>query len=653
MARFGIWEADFPNATITISEGLTAIMELSGDRRRLTTAEFDALIHPEDLPALRAEVHLPEMHGRTIQNEFRLMLPSGAVRWMRSQWCFERSDGPPTRATGAMIDITAEKRMLAQSQEARATAEAAARAARQAERLEQDRKTILELVAKDRPLDLIATAMAHAVSSYLPGSLCSIQIELTETSHISRVFPIPGARLAKALDHVPIGSIRETLSSEPIATLSNSPEWLLFIENSGDSPFQHYRAVPIFRNTRLAGTIVSFLTENRPASRAEEQLLESWGQFASLAVERRGLYEQLSFRAQYDSLTTLLNRASLYDRLDAEIRRSHAENRAVAVVYVDLDRFKEINDRYGHGAGDTVLQHVSRRILDSVGPADTAARIGGDEFVVILPGVSDRLEASRSADRVVDAIERESSVNGHEVCVGASFGISIYPDDGAHTDALLKMADEDMYRAKLKTPVGPDQTGQHAVETDPRDESFFRASQGVAAGSRYVRLEQGLDGRFREHRVSTSRKGVRILAPGGYTADRLNEIGQSALSLAVSSAFEMQIDKAGNTTHFQIHVDPGGLFPRRSGETQTRTLLLSFVYFNEGRPQIATEAVSVNVNPTSSRFRRGKKWISDHVDQTIPGVTSKVWIVVQDTATGVTGSLSIPIASQSGGHLPR
>jgi diguanylate cyclase (GGDEF)-like protein len=198
------------------------------------------------------------------------------------------------------------------------------------------------------------------------------------------------------------------------------------------------------------GMIISFFEENRPASLAEEQLLESWGQFASLAVERRGLYDQLSFRAQYDSLTTLLNRASLYDRLDAQIGTAHPKDSALSVVYFDLDRFKEINDRFGHAAGDRVLQEVSHRIIESVRHTDFAARIGGDELVVILPGVSDRKEASRVANLLVNAIEQPILFNGLELGVGASFGISIYPDDGAHTDALLKMADEDMYRAKLR-----------------------------------------------------------------------------------------------------------------------------------------------------------------------------------------------------------
>ena len=426
------------------------MMERPGHKRELTVEEFNAMIHPEDLGALRAAANPANAHGETILNEFRLLLPSGSVRWMRSHWRFDTGDGPPTRSTGAMIDITEEKAMLVESQQARAAAEDSARMARQAEKLEQDRKTILELVAKDRPLDQIVTTMAHAVASHLPGSLCSIRIELTDASHIS-VYPQFPQRLANSLDRLAIASIHKTLSSNPIATLSSDPAWRQFIDSRGDLPSLHYRAVPILRDARLAGMIVSFFAQSRPDCLAEEQSLESWGQFASLAVERRGLYEQLSFRAQYDSLTALLNRASLYERLDAQIGKIGTNgHNSLAVVYLDLDRFKEINDRYGHAAGDKVLQHVSQRIIESVRHTDFAARIGGDEFVVILPGVSDRKEASRVAELVVNAISQPSSFNGRELRVGASFGISVYPDDGAHTDALLKMADEDMYRAKLR-----------------------------------------------------------------------------------------------------------------------------------------------------------------------------------------------------------
>ena len=205
VARFGIWETDFEKAVITISEGMTVMLELPPDQRQMTKAEFDALVHPDDLTALQAASDPENTPDGVCQNEFRLVLPSGGVRWMRSQWNLDSGTGTAgdnaghRRAIGAMIDITEEMNMLVQSQEAGAAAEASARAARQAESLEQDRKTILELVAKDKPLDEIVATMARAVASHLPDSLCSIRIEWNDASRIS-VYPGFPEALACALE---------------------------------------------------------------------------------------------------------------------------------------------------------------------------------------------------------------------------------------------------------------------------------------------------------------------------------------------------------------------------------------------------------------------------------------------------------------------
>jgi diguanylate cyclase (GGDEF)-like protein len=407
------------------------------------------MVHPEDRKGLQDTVDPANARAGTIQDEFRLVLPSGAVHWMRSRWCFEPNESPPTRASGAMIDITKEREEVVQAEQELERAEAATRVANKAEKLEQDRNKILELVANDQPIDAIIAAMADAVASHLPGSLCSIRIEASDDSHIS-IHPGFPENLAAALEQIGIMSINPTLTSASIDKLSNEAGWLRFIRSSGKLAYTHYRAVPVMRSSRLTGMIVSLFTEDRPDGRTEQTLLESWGRFASLAVERRGLYEQLSFRAQYDSLTALLNRAALYDRVDSWIRSNSAARSPMAVVYLDLDGFKQINDTYGHGAGDKVLQHVSAHILESVRRTDVVARLGGDEFVIVLPGVGELTEARRIADLVAIAIARPLAYGGRELQIGVSFGISVYPADGDNTDALLRVADEDMYRAKLE-----------------------------------------------------------------------------------------------------------------------------------------------------------------------------------------------------------
>jgi diguanylate cyclase (GGDEF)-like protein len=453
VARFGIWESNFQKDIMTLSAGLALMMERPVSQFQLTRSEFYAMVHPEDRKGLLDTVDPANARTGTIQDEFRLVLPSGAIHWMRSRWCFEPDESPPTRASGAMIDITKEREEAVQAELELARAEAATRVAHKAEKLEQDRKEILELVANDQPLDGIIAVMADAVASHLPGSLCSIRIEASDDSHIS-IYPDFPENLASALEQIGITSINPTLASAPIDKLSDDARWLRFIQSSGQSsgqsPYRRYRAVPVMRSSRLTGMIISLFKEDRADGHTEQNLLESWGRIACLAVERRGLYEQLSFRAQYDSLTALLNRAALYDRVDSWIRANSAMRNPMAVVYLDLNGFKQINDTHGHGAGDKVLQHVSAHILESVRKTDVVARIGGDEFVIVLPGVSELTEARRIADLVAAAIARPLAYGGRELRIGASFGISVYPIDGDNTDALLKIADEDMYRAKLE-----------------------------------------------------------------------------------------------------------------------------------------------------------------------------------------------------------
>lgn len=456
VAQFGIWEADLSKDSIEVSEVLAAMIGRNGTSVRLTAEEGLSIVHSEDVGSLRAVV-AAAVHGETTQHEFRLILPDGSVKWMRSLWRF---DQPPDsagkrsgRALGALMDITREKSILARLENACQAAEASAAAARDAGRLEQDRKTILELVAKDQPLDHILLVLASAVARHLPGSYCSIQLELPDAPRIA-VSPRLPERIAATLASLPVAGYHETLLPRTVTRLSGDPLWQALVEDRKNGMPPKYRAVPILRNGRSAGMIISLFEDSCcdcPESHLDkDNVLDSWGQFASLAVERRGLYEQLSYRAQYDSLTSLLNRSSLYERLDAEIRKSSRESGSMAVLYLDLDRFKEINDRQGHSAGDAVLQNVARQILRCVRRTDMAARIGGDEFVVILPGVGDRTEASRIGDLIVNSIVESSLFHLRISSTGASYGISIFPGDGKETDTQLTRADEDMYRVKLQ-----------------------------------------------------------------------------------------------------------------------------------------------------------------------------------------------------------
>jgi diguanylate cyclase (GGDEF)-like protein len=162
---------------------------------------------------------------------------------------------------------------------------------------------------------------------------------------------------------------------------------------------------------------------------------------------RRQTEEKLKIVATHDPLTALPNRTLLHERLSHALAKAQRHGRRLAVLLVDLDRFKHVNDTLGHEAGDTLLQAASRRFYDCLRETDTMARQGGDEFVVLMDELSDREPITRVSQRILDAMAEPFVIEGQEIHVTASVGISVYPDDGR---TLLRNADIALYRAKEK-----------------------------------------------------------------------------------------------------------------------------------------------------------------------------------------------------------
>src|SRR3569833_3951613 len=154
------------------------------------------------------------------------------------------------------------------------------------------------------------------------------------------------------------------------------------------------------------------------------------------------------WQAYHDSLTRLPNRALFEDRLGQLLAMSRRQNSRVAVLFIDLDRFKHINDTLGLGAGDRLLKVVADRLTTCLRAEDTIARMGGDEFTILLPGIEHPEDAAKVAQKLLDAIAVPIQIDDQELFVGGSIGISLFPEDGQDTQALLKHADVAMYRAK-------------------------------------------------------------------------------------------------------------------------------------------------------------------------------------------------------------
>ncbi len=162
----------------------------------------------------------------------------------------------------------------------------------------------------------------------------------------------------------------------------------------------------------------------------------------------REKFEQLDHQAHHDALTNLSNRFLLHDRLRQAITMAKRHVEKTAVLFVDVDHFKEINDRLGHEIGDRLLQSVAGRLSDSVRECDTVSRIGGDEFIVLLTEVATATDAAVSADRILVSIGAVHQIDAHELHVTASIGIALYPDDGDSAEALVSRADAAMYKVK-------------------------------------------------------------------------------------------------------------------------------------------------------------------------------------------------------------
>ncbi len=189
---------------------------------------------------------------------------------------------------------------------------------------------------------------------------------------------------------------------------------------------------------------------------AQEYLVKGWAGSRSemlvrairYAIERKKTEDRIQRMSRYDILTNVANRSFLYDRLEMALARARRYNRILALLLLDLDHFKNINDTLGHTFGDRILKRVAERLTGCLRASDTVARLGGDEFAVLLPEIEQVVDVSRVADKIMAALREPVMLDEQELFVSASIGSSIYPDDGEDAETLLKNADSAVQRAK-------------------------------------------------------------------------------------------------------------------------------------------------------------------------------------------------------------
>lgn len=186
---------------------------------------------------------------------------------------------------------------------------------------------------------------------------------------------------------------------------------------------------------------------------ASISFLQSVANVLATAINRKNAEERLTYLAQFDPLTGLPNRSLFLDRLGQAMEQAQRSHGRIGVVFADLDRFKIVNDTMGHSTGDRLLVQVAQRLQQCVRSGDTVARLGGDEFAFILSSLAQAEDATLVAEKVIAALSQSFELEGQEIYISASLGISIYPGDGTDADGLLRNADTAMFQAKEQGPA--------------------------------------------------------------------------------------------------------------------------------------------------------------------------------------------------------
>ncbi len=197
----------------------------------------------------------------------------------------------------------------------------------------------------------------------------------------------------------------------------------------------------------LTGVAEVFLSVRLPLQREDGSIHALCG-ISTDITERKDIEEHMQHMAQYDALTHLPNRALFDDRLHQAIAGAQRNKTHLALMFIDLDKFKPVNDTYGHGVGDLLLKEVAVRIQDCLRDSDTAARIGGDEFVILLPAIETAQDASKVGEKIRLSLNQPFELAGHTLQIGSSIGVAVYPQHGSDEKLLVKSADIAMYHAK-------------------------------------------------------------------------------------------------------------------------------------------------------------------------------------------------------------
>ena len=329
---------------------------------------------------------------------------------------------------------------------------------RRQEEMEKARVRILERLSQGAMLDEVLNLVAEYLEQANPEFLSSIML-LDETGERLRIVAAPNLpeKYAKGIDGARIGmgvgscgTAAWTGDEVFVDDIATHPYWAKYRDLPLEAGLRACWSFPITeRGGRVLGVFGIYQRKTGLPNAGQMESIRQAHHLAVVAIERNRIEEKLRIQASIDALTGLPNRSHFNQRLREELMRSGRSGIGGALLFIDLDRFKEVNDSLGHEYGDDLLIEAARRIRDEVRATDLVARLGGDEFVIILPEVgSDASQIGRIAQAIVDALEVPFDLDGHQAFVSASIGIACFPVDASQADTLLSCADQAMYAAK-------------------------------------------------------------------------------------------------------------------------------------------------------------------------------------------------------------
>jgi diguanylate cyclase (GGDEF)-like protein/PAS domain S-box-containing protein len=435
LAHLGSWNWDGVAQTLTWSDELCRIYGVEPATHQPSFGDFIRRLPEEDRAAMVARFQRATIDKQDFSHETRLVRPDGEIRTLFDKVEVLRDDaGEVIGLAGACLDITARKRH---------------------EMLEQDRARILELVAQDEPLPNILTRVIETLEHQrqgLRGSLTLLRdnrIAGTTAPSMPPDYITDLHALLRSPDGREFGAAATCGEPLLVADTATHPAWAKLQSLRKAYGIQSCWSMPILSaNGGVLGVLNLLGSVPRECSERDRLLLDSISRLAAVAIDHRELTDKLAHQAQHDALTGLPNRLLFQDRLGQALAQAEQNERKLAVIHMDLDRFKHVNDTLGHSFGDALLRQAATRLAGSVRAGDTLARLGGDEFTILLADLDDAREAMRAAQAIVEAMRLPFQVDGRELYITMSLGICLYPDDGTDAGTLMVNADVAMYRAK-------------------------------------------------------------------------------------------------------------------------------------------------------------------------------------------------------------